>query len=223
VGKSSLLNRILGRDRAIVTHLPGTTRDTLEEPAHIRGIPVSLVDTAGIRDTVDLVERTGVQRTYASIREAQVLLWIVDAADSDTWQRPPRDAGLGPVITVINKRDLTGSEAQERCLRALGTESVPVSALTGEGIDALFDAVEQAVWRSPHTEAPAVAVNARHAGLLREALDALHATRACMARGEWETAAVCIRDVQDAVGRVLGRTVAPDVLDRIFGRFCIGK
>jgi tRNA modification GTPase len=223
VGKSSLLNAILGRDRAIVTDIPGTTRDTLEELAHIRGIPVRVIDTAGIREAQDAIERTGIERSYDSIRTAQVVLWVFDAsrpADAQTWA-PGKLAGA--LIAVGNKADLAADSSG----RARPPEHLPdpvyTCALTGDGLDRLYDAIERAVWEHPHVSETDVAVSARHAALaaaaLRDVRDA-----AARARDEmWELAAVALRSAVSDLGRITGQTVEPDILDTIFSRFCIGK
>jgi tRNA modification GTPase len=220
-GKSSLLNRILGHDRAIVTDIPGTTRDTLEELAHIRGIPVRLVDTAGIRDAADAVEQAGISRSLASLAEAQLVLWVVDAAAPATIEAVDHSGFTGkPLIVVANKSDLAPDAALAPPIAA---PVVYISALTGDGIPALYDAIERAVWESPHHEEPEVAVNARHADLLATALQHLEEARGALATEAFEIAAVSLRSALDALGLITGRTVAPDILDTIFHRYCIGK
>lgn len=220
VGKSSLLNAILGRDRAIVTGIPGTTRDALEETSRIRGIPVRLTDTAGIRRAGDVIERSGIQRSFAAIREADVLLWVVDASAPYGPQAYVERRVL-PVILVANKRDLMTSEIAD-----LPSElRVPVytCALTGEGLDDLFDAVERVVWQRPHTEDLEFAVSARHSALLDTAVAELSDARDQADRERWEVCSVSLRGAVRALGQVTGRCVAPDILEAIFSRFCIGK
>jgi tRNA modification GTPase len=247
-GKSSLLNAILGRDRAIVTPLPGTTRDTLEEWTGIRGLPVCFVDTAGIRETHDEVETDGIRRAHEARAAADVELWIMDAT------RPPegeienlkleigkeeKAQGGRIVIPVVNKSDLlaAGSPAssqtlQHHSLTALQSTVAPsyrppapqvfVSAKTGAGLEELFRRIEEAVL--PKTDGDAeIAVNGRHAALLEQALAEVAEAAAEMRLGRWELAAVAWRGVLDALGRITGKTHSPDVLDSIFSRFCIGK
>ncbi len=216
-GKSSLLNCILGRDRAIVTAIPGTTRDTLEELAHIRGIPVRLIDTAGIREAEDLVERTGIQRSFSSIEEAQIVLWVYDAGQPRDPQACPALPGRAAVIPVANKLD-TLPEAAPR-----DPNSFYTCAISGAGLDRLFDEVERLVWQHPHPQEPDVAVSARHAALLDQAAEELAAVLQELPVEAWELAAVSLRGALDAIGRISGRTHAPDVLDTIFANFCIGK
>jgi tRNA modification GTPase len=220
VGKSSLLNAILGRDRAIVTDLPGTTRDTLEELAHIRGIPIRLVDTAGLRESTDLIERKGVERSLQSLRTAQVILWVFDASLPHADQAWERTDATGTVIPVGNKRDLVAALPM---LPPPPPRTVLTCALTGEGLEELFDAVEEAVWGGPGHAESEVAVSARHAALLEAALPAVVDAAARCRLECWETAAVALRAALADLGRITGRTADPDVLGTIFARFCIGK
>lgn len=217
VGKSSLLNAILGRDRAIVTEIPGTTRDTLEELAHIRGIPVRLVDTAGIREAADLIERTGIERSRASIRQAQVVLWIVDASQpyaTQAW-RPEEHTFAGPVLVVANKCDQAVGDPPGGAIRTC--------ALDGRGLGELFDAIERTVWEVPHHRESEVAVSARHGHCLAAAVEALAAAEAALPGEAWELVAAALRAAQTDLGRITGRTADPDILDIVFSRFCIGK
>ena len=220
VGKSSLMNVILGRERAIVTSVPGTTRDTLEENLSIRGIPICLIDTAGIRDTQDLVERSGVERAEASLATADVILWVLDAArphDGQAWPVPRTTAAT---IHVLNKIDLVRNRAPGGIPAPEST--VQTSALTGEGIESLFGRIEQAVWQRVPRE-DGVAVNERHAALLDRALQYLVDAREEIAREAWELAAISVRGTLFETGKITGKSHTPDILDTIFARFCIGK
>jgi tRNA modification GTPase len=219
-GKSSLLNLILGRDRAIVTEVPGTTRDTIEEPANIRGIPIKVIDTAGIREASNIVEQQGIERSRDSIRQAQVVLWVVDCTNDFASQqesvRLDIDDGL---IVVANKIDLAPADFAA----AVETPVIEISALTGQGLEALFDAVERVVWQRPHSEEPEIAINSRHTVLLDQAQAHLATVAALLESEDYELVAVDIRAALDALGRITGRTVQPDILDNIFSKFCIGK
>ncbi|OGV63770.1 MAG: tRNA uridine-5-carboxymethylaminomethyl(34) synthesis GTPase MnmE [Lentisphaerae bacterium RIFOXYB12_FULL_65_16] len=218
VGKSSLLNAILGRDRAIVTPIPGTTRDTLEEFVQIRGIPVRLTDTAGIRATDDVIEKNGVERAVATARSAHVVLWVFDASLPYEAQRRSENEQGDNVILVANKADLLRGEGA-----GLPSEVCRTCALTGDGLEGLYAALERAVWEaSDHREAD-VAVSARHAALLHEAGPLVDDACRCALANAWELAAVSLRGAIWAIGQINGRTATPDVLDRIFARFCIGK
>lgn len=220
-GKSSLLNSILGRDRAIVTPIPGTTRDTLEEPVQIRGIPVRLIDTAGIRDTCDLVEQQGVARSFSSIEEAQLILWVIDPTQDLEGQRHDRLSPMDSrVLIVVNKMDLVPDNPVRGQLPG---PLVEISALTGVGLERLYDAVEERVWRHPHTAEPEVAVSSRHALLLETARQYIDQATAIMNQQQYELIAVQLRGAIDALGTITGRTVQPDILDVIFHKFCIGK
>lgn len=222
-GKSSLLNAILGWDRAIVTAIPGTTRDTLEEMAHVRDIPVRLLDTAGIRETSDLVEKSGVERTLDSLGTAHVVLWVFDVSGSDAAPTPPPAPGNAPVIWVGNKRDCV-DEVPPAWLSPVPSPLCYTCALTGVGIDHLLDCVEEAVWTRPELGDDAIAVNARQAGLLRTARDEVRLAATPLDSGAWELVAEPLRTALDALAAVLGSRIgSEDILDAIFSKFCIGK
>jgi tRNA modification GTPase len=220
VGKSSLLNAFLGRDRAIVTHIPGTTRDTLEELAHIRGIPLRLIDTAGIRESSDPVEQSGIQRSHASMEESQIVLWVYDATLPYAEQACQPIPGNPAVILVANKLDqLDGAVPPADC----AFPSVATSALTGQGLEQLFDEIERQVWERPHAAEPEVAVNARHGALLEKACAELDSVQLALETDAWELVAIPLRGALEAIGKITGQTASPDVLDTIFSKFCIGK
>lgn len=225
-GKSSLLNLILGSDRAIVTAIPGTTRDTIEELASIRGIPVKLVDTAGIREAENAIEGIGVERSFESLRTAQIVLWVLDAsgdqqAEVDEMMRhlnSDRD-----VLAVWNKVDIAAKPITEENIAKIGVPSVMVSVLENSGMEQLYDAIEKIVWHGKTAEEPEVAVNARHAELLATAGEALSTLSENLGEEEWELASSKIRTAISALGTITGEDADPDVLDDIFSRFCIGK
>jgi len=222
-GKSSLLNLLLGYERAIVTAIPGTTRDTLEEAATLRGIPVRLTDTAGIRDTAGEIEELGIDRSKQSMRQAQLILWLLDAAGADRsgevaeMKRQIPDGAK--VIAVWNKIDCAASGDYP----SLDVPAVTISVLEVRGIETLLDAVEKAVWEFPHEAEPEIAVSSRHADALRQALEALPPARERVAAEEWELAAVHLREAVAALGAITGENADPDLLANIFSRFCIGK
>ena len=218
VGKSSLLNTVLGRDRAIVTPIPGTTRDTIEEQVSIRGIPIRLMDTAGIREGGDVIERTGMERSRESAMAADIVLWVFDSSRPYSEQAWPKWPVQGQLLLVANKSDVAVQDATRP------SSAISVSALTGDGLELLYDAIERLAGLTPGMGAAEdVAVAARHAALLDEALKALEPVPAQFASGEWELAAIGLRSAVGALGRIIGREVEPDVLETIFSRFCIGK
>ena len=213
-GKSSLLNRLLGMERAIVSEVPGTTRDTIEESACLRGILFRLTDTAGLRETNDPVEREGVARSGRAMESADLVLHIFDAS-ATTPPAPLNDRE----ILVANKCDLLPTESLKH------TGAIAVSSLTGEGFDALLDAMTNANG-SKHavTGDSLAAINARHKALLESAATSLRAAAELVqTSAPPELAAVELRSALDALGRIVGATDTEDILGEIFSRFCIGK
>ena len=213
-GKSSLLNRLLGMDRAIVSEVPGTTRDTIEESACLRGILFRLTDTAGLRETNDPVEREGVARSGRAMENADLVLHIFDASATT----PPAPLNEREIL-VANKCDLLPPESLKH------TGAIPVSSLTGAGFDALLDAMTNANG-SKHagTGDSLAAINARHKTLLESAAASLRAAAELVqTNAPPELAAVELRSSLDALGRIVGATDTEDILGEIFSRFCIGK
>lgn len=226
-GKSSLLNALLGYDRAIVTPIPGTTRDTLEEFASFRGIPVRLTDTAGLRDnSADLVENLGINRSRDSMRAAEIIFWVLDASDAAS-VKESQDYMLSQIssgdriIAVWNKMDLGWNPEDLPELPVLQT--VAVSALNGEGLEHLLDVFEHTVWNRTDTADTECEVSARHAAFLEAARDELRQSMNEISSEFWELAASCLHAAAAALGSVTGENANPDMLDEIFSRFCIGK
>lgn len=220
VGKSSLLNRILGYDRAIVTNIPGTTRDTVEESATIRGIQFRLTDTAGLReDAADAVENFGIERSRDSLKSAEVVIWMLDpTADEEKqlteMQKTLTETGChAKVLSCWNKCDQKKPDSGD----------IVFSALTGEGVEELFDHLAAIVRADISERESDIAVAQRHEALLRNALEQLDASEEEIRQEDWELAAVRIREGIRALGTVTGENASPDVLDEIFSRFCIGK
>jgi tRNA modification GTPase len=213
VGKSSLLNRLAGEDRAIVTAVPGTTRDALRESIQIEGVPVVLVDTAGLRESQDEVERIGMARTRSELERADVVLVVLEAGTMEEPAGPLPTAATR--ITVINKIDLLAGAAAGR-----QGEAIQISAKTGAGLDALRAALLEAAGWNARGETVFLA-RERH-------LRALNAARSNLAAAAtqdvaWEFFAEELRLAQDALGTITGRVSADDLLGEIFTRFCIGK
>jgi tRNA modification GTPase len=238
VGKSSLLNALLMRERAIVSDIPGTTRDTVEELMEIGGIPIHLVDTAGIRAGGDHVERLGVERSVRAMEQADLVLAVIDV--SRRWDEADRALVQGldrtRTIVVCNKVDL--AEDCGRAMAALtafldegategpaGPHVCAVSALTGEGLDDLRGLIQQVIsgGEGLHLEEPVLA-SERQRGLVSEAQARTEAALLGTSRGSDEEL-VCedIREAIQALGRITGEDLTQDLLDEIFSRFCLGK
>ena len=219
VGKSSLLNRLAGEELAIVTDVPGTTRDTVRQTIQVHGLPVNIIDTAGLRDTQDEVERIGIARTWSEIQRADVLLLLVDARAGVTAKDlrivAQLPEGLQRLI-VYNKLDLV----EDRGGASLDADSVQVSAKTGEGIESLRDRLQAIAGWQANTEDVYLA-RERHLVALNET--ALCLERAAEAVGQAELMAEELRLAQVALGRITGVFTADDLLGEIFSRFCIGK
>lgn len=221
VGKSSLLNRLAGEERAIVTDIAGTTRDALRETIQIEGIPLHITDTAGLRDTTDEVEKIGIARTWQEIERADVIVRLVDVRAGLTEADAAIDARLPAGverITVFNKVDLAGRDAQR--VDTDGAVSLYLSAKAGQGIELLrAELLRVAGWHR-HGE-DIILARERHLIALREALACIH--RALDNRHALELMAEELRLAQEAVNEITGEFTPDDLLGVIFSRFCIGK
>lgn len=224
-GKSSLLNRLLNENRAIVTHLPGTTRDIIEESINLGGLPVRLLDTAGIRHTDCLVEQEGIARALEKIPQADLVLFVLDASDSFGPEDQLIREALADARTVVvlNKSDLPSQMVLPADLAA--GEHVAISSRTGEGVDALRELVRSSFLRSSVDNREFIAISrARHRDALVSASRTLQSVLTGFAMGvELELAAVDLREALTAVGSVTGHVTNDDVLDVVFSSFCIGK
>jgi tRNA modification GTPase len=216
-GKSSLLNRLLGFDRAIVSASPGTTRDTIEELASLRGIPFRITDTAGLRETADVVEREGVERARRAMEIADVIVRIADITQNPTLEASERE------ILALNKVDLLDPRTAAEQLPQSGP--VTISCLTGEGIDRLVDQIVTKARGDHPADAPMLAaINARHQACLQRAQSRLCEAAEKLRTGvDPELIAVPLREALDAVGEVVGAADAEEILGQIFSTFCIGK
>ncbi|MGB8168920.1 MAG: tRNA uridine-5-carboxymethylaminomethyl(34) synthesis GTPase MnmE [Chthoniobacteraceae bacterium] len=215
VGKSSLLNLLLGHERAIVSAKPGTTRDVIEEVINLRGIPLRLIDTAGVRESDDEIEQAGIERTRKQVERADLVLHVVDSAEA---QAPDAEWQARSVL-VLNKIDL-GEHPNWQ-----GVEAVRMSCLSGEGIDALADTIVARVTggQAAHRDW-SLAINARHQSCLENARQLADAARQALNTGlSPEFVAEELRGALDAVGDVVGKADSEDVLGKIFSTFCIGK
>ena len=227
VGKSTLLNALLGYERAIVTEIPGTTRDTLTERARIGGVLLRLTDTAGLRETSDAVERLGVERSRSALAEAELILLLLDAAAPaaaeerellDTVRRSGK-----PRLILLNKTDIAAE------LPALDAEAgapervLPVSAKTGAGLDAVERAVAE-LFPAPEIPAGEILTNARHADAVGRALRSVREARKAIEYGVTPDAVLTETEAaMSALGELSGRSLREDITGRIFERFCVGK
>ena len=229
-GKSSLMNRFSGRDTSIVTSVPGTTRDVVTESVNLRGVPVRFVDTAGLRDSDDLVEQEGVRRTVAAVARAHHTLIVIDAnatgsdprrIEAELWDVLSQlDAGEGAATVVLNKVDLADVQSWPETVAEF--DVVAVSAQTGAGFDALIERIAAAVGFD--AEAGTFTARRRHLTALTEATDAVaRGMSALTDTGAGELLAEELRLAQEALGEITGVFTADDLLGRIFSSFCIGK
>ncbi|MCB2203942.1 tRNA uridine-5-carboxymethylaminomethyl(34) synthesis GTPase MnmE [bacterium] len=232
VGKSSLLNALLGTRRAIVTEMPGTTRDYLEEGLLLHGEYLRLIDTAGMRETEDLIEREGIAFSMEAVRNAEIVCLLSDARDgavqaialqaSLLQEQLLREDAATPVLLLFNKSDLVDADAAEE----LAAHGLPISALHGDGVDALgkhLAAVAREL-RSESEEGEVLVTNARHADCLRRGLEAIRTAATAQREGMTEEIlAADVRRAIDALGEIIGEVTTDDILNGVFSRFCIGK
>ena len=225
-GKSSLLNRFLETERAIVTDVPGTTRDVIEEWITIQGVPICLVDTAGIRSTDDTVEQIGVRRAKEYMDRADIILVVVD--QSRPLQEEDRQiletAKGRQALIVLNKEDLQPAFKTEE-LQSYGLPILSISASTGAGMGALKDAMLSLALKQGLTAAQsALLANTRHIELVRQSREALQRALDTIEAGmPVDCAIVDIREAWELLGSITGDTVHDDIIEEIFSRFCLGK
>jgi tRNA modification GTPase len=221
VGKSSLLNRFAGEEVAIVTDVPGTTRDALRELIHLEGVPIHIVDTAGLRSTVDKVETIGISRTWRALGNADLGLLVIDATGGESDEDRQFLEQLAPEIpriVVFNKIDLTGDAAG--VTRAASRTEIRVSAQTGDGLDLLQNEILRRIGWQPQEEGVFLA-RTRHLHCLRQA--AGHLAEAAVQSDQLELFAEELRLAQVALSQITGAFSSDDLLGEIFSRFCIGK
>jgi tRNA modification GTPase len=228
VGKSSLLNKLLRTNRAIVTDIPGTTRDTLEETLNLQGIPVVLVDTAGIAArTNDPIEQLGIERSRVALHRADLALLVIDASQplDEADREIAKLVDTKPAIMVLNKIDLLGQgHASPQC-SLLDAPCVPVSALSGEGLETLEAVVVETVLsgRAGDSEAPLV-TSPRHKEALNQALDCTNAAYDAYQRDELaDMVAIDLTAAVTALGSITGQTASDELVETIFSSFCVGK
>ena len=225
VGKSSLMNVLAGADIAIVTAIPGTTRDRIAQQIDVDGIPLNVIDTAGLREATDEVERLGIARTWAEIERADVVVHLVDATssadDAAVLERVTERTGRGvPLLTVVNKIDLVRAAPRVEDTR------VYLSAKTGAGIDLLRDELKRvAGWEQETSGESVFLARERHLRALSIARDhlALAAQHAAQTDSQLDLFAEELRLAGNSIGEITGAVSADDLLGVIFSRFCIGK
>ena len=235
-GKSSLLNLMLGQERAIVTDVPGTTRDSIEEYMNIGGIPLRLADTAGIRETDNLVEKIGVDKAYSYAKEAELVLAVIDGSqplsqeDEPIWQLLKECQGR--IILILNKADQDHVISEEQIREKAAEKEVEeiyriisLSAKSGAGLGALEEAIKEMVFAGKISCRESIMVSdARQADIIRQALVLLDQTRVTLMTGMSEDFVVIdLRSAWEKLGEITGETLGEDIIDEIFSRFCIGK
>ena len=215
-GKSSLLNALAGSDRAIVTDVPGTTRDLLQETIRVDGVELTLVDTAGLREEGDAIEREGMRRARGELARADAALVVLDARDPEAGRIAVEDAlaGVPEIVWLHNKRDLLPPAS------APTTDAIPISARTGEGLDALHARLRALAGGGGEG---AFSARARHVDALRRAQDLLGEAATGFAAARPELAADSLRRTHDALGEITGRVLPDALLGHIFATFCVGK
>ncbi len=228
VGKSSLLNALLKEKRAIVTDIPGTTRDVIEEIVSIRGIPLKLVDTAGIRETEDLVEKIGVQKTKEVFEEADLVLFMIDAStgitedDRDIFRLVKGKRNLVIVNKTDIRRDIDISDMEKYVEKE---DVIETSLLHGRGLDKLEARIEELVYSGLAAgQEELLVTNIRHKNALEKARRSVEGVlKALDAHLPTDCMAIDLKEAYDSLGEITGETVSEDLIDQIFSRFCIGK
>lgn len=227
VGKSSLLNVLLKEERAIVTEIPGTTRDTIEEYVNIKGITLRLIDTAGIRKTDDVVENIGVEKSKKAIDEAELILFLIDGSsklsheDLELYQLI-KDK---PHIILINKVDIEQSKLDMKEFESDEDNMIRISAKTSEGIEQLENRIEELFnLKNLETENELIITNIRHKDLIMRAKEGLENANIAISSGiPIDMISIDIKTAIDSLGEILGESISESILDRIFEKFCVGK
>ena len=230
VGKSSLMNLLLKENRSIVTDIPGTTRDTVEEQINVRGIAIRFVDTAGIRESSDVVESIGIERSKDAFNRADLLLLMLDAASdlSEEDHRLLEMASGRPAIVIVNKTDLVSDSVSEKLMKdikAQGFEVLSISAKTSDGLDALLDKIESVVTGGKvRRDEDVLVTNVRHARLIDRAIEELGEALGAIDRAEaMDFIEVNVNAAFEALGEITGETASGEIIEEVFSRFCLGK
>ena len=234
VGKSSLLNLILNEERAIVTDIPGTIRDTIKEYATISGIPVILTDTAGIRETDDIIERIGIEKSRSAVASADIVILMLDSSQPLNIEDMDLLKGIdvSQSLILLNKSDITDENriavVKDNIERYFGDnipEIINISATTGEGRNLLENSIKRRVYQGDtapqHDE---LITNVRHIDLIRQSLDYLEEAVQMLDMGEaLDFAETDIRSAWNLLGEITGDAVNDDIISEVFSRFCLGK
>lgn len=228
VGKSSLMNRLLRESRAIVTEIPGTTRDTIEEALSIKGIPVYLTDTAGIRNTSDKVEMMGIEKSKEAFLKADFVIFIIDGSRKISYEDMEIASGIRgkKSLVVVNKSDLERLAENSEILNMMpDSEIIEASFITGNGIDKIENYIEKLVYGGKIYQKESIMVNnIRHIELLKKAGESIEDAFNMTASGEaLDFIEVDVRSAYDYLGEIIGETVSDDIIDEVFSRFCLGK
>lgn len=220
-GKSTLFNCLIGEEKAIVTAIPGTTRDVLESTFMLDGVAVHLLDTAGLRSTKDTVEQIGVERALAAVHQADALLLLVDATESIRADLLPPEAKRIPHAVLLNKQDLQDCISEEEARKCFPDETIlTLSAKTGEGVEKILDFLRPLV-RLPQED---LLTNERHLQLVQEAIERLQAALNGIESGDFlDLAAIDLEEALYILGRITGESVSEQLLDEVFDKFCVGK
>jgi len=225
VGKSSLLNCLLLKEKAIVTPLPGTTRDMVEDTIHIKGIKLKIIDTAGLRKPKDVAEKEGIERVHRKIPEVDLIIWVLDGSETYTGEDESIYAHIRDknTIVAVNKIDLPQILEREKVL-SKGFKIVETSALKDTGIDNLKETLYENLMGKGIKDRTTLITNVRHRNCLIKTRDNLERTMACIERSEpLEFIAFELREALFHLGEVTGETSTEEILNDIFSKFCIGK
>ena len=235
-GKSSLMNVLIGQERAIVTDVAGTTRDTLEEHIYLQGISLNVVDTAGIRDTEDVVERIGVERAMKAARDSDLIIYVVDGSrpldenDEEIMKFIHEDSSGDEnvdkkVIVLLNKTDLAVCVEKEELERLTGRRVIPISAKEEQGIEDLEEEIRRMFFKGELKFNEEVYItNVRHKEALISALDSLNMVKSSVLEGLPEDFySIDLTEAYENLGRIVGESVGDDVVNEIFAKFCMGK
>ena len=228
VGKSSLMNGLLRETRAIVTEIPGTTRDTIEEVISIRNIPVYLVDTAGIRETDDMVEKMGIEKSKEAFNNSDFIIFILDGSKplSDEDKEIAEYLGKRKALVLINKSDLTQAFTVDDVKKLIpDAHVIETSLIMGEGIENIEEFIENMVYGGEISQQESLMVNnVRHIELLKKVRDSL---KDAFSMAEMKEALdfieIDVKNAYEYLGEIIGETVSDDIIDEVFARFCLGK